>query len=226
MNYFELGTIPYSWNPKNTVLKWSGWDNPDTLQKHPKKEFWSNVDISYVYNPQGFRTYDLEQYRGQTVDVALGCSFTEGIAMPASDIWTTLIEQHTKIPMLNLGLGGGSTDTVTRILTNIAPLFKINNAYILWPKMERFEQYFNDRIQPILPMACDNEHIWNFDPSQSTNRFHHNQNVVRLLSDKFKFNVIERDIAEFYYNQVDTGRDNTHFGYETNKNVAESFLTE
>lgn len=226
MNYHESGVFPFSWNPKHITEQWSGFDKPETLSKHPQKDFWSTIDISYKYSPQGFRTHDFNQYLNQTVDIALGCSFTEGIAMPLEHVWTSIIEQHTQIPMLNLGLGGGSTDTVARVLTNIAPLFKINTVYILWPKIERFEQYYENKIEPVLPMRCEQTHVWNFDKAQAVNRFKRNHHLVNLLAEKYNFSIIERDIDEFFYNQVDTGRDNTHFGFQTNRNVAESFLTQ
>ena len=153
MNYFESGVMPFSWHPKNQTRLWSGTDSPEGLVKNPNKDFWNNVAISYKYNPQGFRTHNLADYLGQTVDIALGCSFTEGVAMPVEHIWPSLIEQTTGITMLNMGLGGGATDTVARILTNIAPLFKINNAYILWPKIDRFEIYNQHDIEHIMPMS-------------------------------------------------------------------------
>jgi hypothetical protein len=225
MNYHESGVMPYSWQPKNTETLWSGMDNPEWLEKNPNKEFWKNIHISYKYNAQGFRTYPLEDHLDKKVDIALGCSFTEGVAMPIEHVWTSLIEQQTNIPLLNMGVGSGTTDTVARILTNIAPLFNINTVYILWPKIERFEIYYDSYIETILPMIANDRHIWAMDKVQAKNRFMKNQQITHLLAEKYNFSINERGIDEFFYNQVDTGRDNTHFGYQTNINVAKSFLT-
>ena len=225
MNYFESGVMPFNWQTKNTELVWSGMDNAETLANHPQRDFWTKIAISYKYNAQGFRTYQLEDYLDKTVDIALGCSFTEGVAMPIESVWTSLIEKQTTIPMLNLGVGSGTTDTVARILTNIAPLFKINNVYILWPRIERFEIYYDTWIETIYPMNAQEQHVWAMEQAHAQNRYLKNKQMVKLLAEKYNFSIIEREVNEFFYNQVDTARDNTHFGYQTNRNVAESFLT-
>ena len=224
MNYFKQGIMPWNWAPKNTEVLWSGFDNIKNFNTNPKKQFWENIELSYKYNQYGFRYDNFDNYLNKLVDIAVGCSFVEGVGMPAESIWPSLIEQRTKIPCLNFGVGGGSTDTVARVITNIASLFKIRTVYVLWPNLERFEIY-NDVIEIITPMNSKIEYIWSCEPTHSNNRFFKNQYMLQLLSKEHQFNLVERNVSTFLLNQFDTGRDNAHFGFETHKTLAESFLT-
>ena len=91
----------------------------------------------------------------------------------------------------------GSTDTVARVITNIASLFKIRTVYVLWPNLERFEIY-NDGIEIIIPMNSKIEYILICGPTHSNNRFFKNQYMVQLLSKEHQFNLVERNVSTFY----------------------------
>jgi hypothetical protein len=219
MNYWALNQIPYSWAPKGVILNWSGMDHEDSLHKNPQRDSWTDIDITYNYNPQGFRCPDLNNFLGQKVNIALGCSFTEGVGLPVDGIWPSLIEQELGQPVLNLGLGGGATDSVARILTNIAGLFDIQTVYILWPPAHRLEHYMligqdlklissrvyhnGEPVEPIgavrkietlYPMDSNPEHVWAMTDEMSEQRFNQNRLIVELLAEKFGFNVIQNNI--------------------------------
>lgn len=216
MNYWATGQIPYSWAPKNTTIKWSGMDHADSYSKNPRKSEWGGVDITYEYNPQGFRCPDLDMFTGQKVNIALGCSFTEGVGLPVDSIWPTLVEQQTEYPMLNLGIGGGATDSVARILTNVSGLFDIQTVYILWPPIHRLENYLlldknyklvankvykngamvvpTDtirKIETLYPMDSKPEHVWAMTDEMNEQRLFRNQLTVALLAQKFGFTTVE-----------------------------------
>ena len=221
MNHWNTGQLPYSWAPKNITLKWSGMDHLESYNKNPKKDDWVDVDITYKYNPQGFRCADLNDFLGKQVNIALGCSFTEGVGLPVECAWPSLVEQHSKYPVLNLGLGGGAPDTVARILTNISGLFDIQTVYILWPPSHRLEHYMliNEnhklitrkdykqgepvtpenaihKIETLYPMDSNPEHVWAMSDEMNEQRLYRNQTIVKLLSKNFGFSLIELTIND------------------------------
>ena len=220
INFWGVGQIPYSWNPKNKTLLWSGFDTRRNADPN-----WNQGNIIYKYNNQGFRTHDLLDLYGQTVDIALGCSFTEGVGLPVDCIWPSLIEQQTNLPMLNLGSGGGSTDTVARVLTNICSLYKINAVYILWPRINRFENIQQNRISAVLPQNANLEHAWFLDEENSAQRFYKNQILVRQLSKVYNFNIKEHKILDNWQILGDYARDQMHAGVLSHQNLTKIFLT-
>lgn len=221
MNHWTTGQIPYSWAPKNVTVKWSGMDHAENYRNNPRKSDWDGVDITYQYNPQGFRCPDLDKLAGQKVNIALGCSFTEGVGLPIDSAWPTLVEQQTEYPMLNLGIGGGASDSVARILTNVSGLFDIQTVYILWPPSHRLENYLlldqnhklvankvykngemivpKDtirKIETIYPMDSKLEYAWAMTDEMSEQRLFRNQLLVALLAQKFGFNLVEVTIEQ------------------------------
>ena len=218
-NFWSEQTLPYSWNLKNTTVQWTGFDNITNCNKE-----W-NIPISYQYNSQGFRTHDLTSYIGKEVNIALGCSHTEGIGLPIEMTWPSKIEQQTKLTTLNLGLGQGSTDTVARILTNVSGLFSINTVYILWPAFDRFEIYSRDSIESIIPNSASLEHVWYLDQFNSNQRFFKNQLLVHNLQKKYNFNLKEILPDSGWPIPGDLARDQMHNGPKSNQNLANLFLT-
>jgi hypothetical protein len=191
-NYWKQGILPYSWNPKNVVLNWLATDNLENYNKNPYKSDWEGVDITYQFNLQGFRCPDLNNFLGQRINLALGCSFTEGTGLPEDQVWPSILEQSSEFPILNLGLGSGTTDTISRILTNVCSLYDIQTVYILWPSILRFESIkFNDfKIDPILPHSSKIEHAWYLSTNESINRFYKNQSIVQNLSKTYNFKIL------------------------------------
>lgn len=225
MNFWATGQIPHSWKPGNVTALWQGTDTVKNFATNPNAADWQNIDIDYRYNPQGFRTHDLKHLLGQSVDVALGCSFTEGIGLPAQQSWPRLIEQHRGLPMLNLGLGGGATDTVARILTNISGLYNIQSVFILWPYQERFELYTTDSVKSIQPYNASGHHIWNMDEGVSEQRYQRNKNTVDMLATIHKFSVIELSTRQVTDELIkDLARDGLHAGPNTHISLSKIML--
>jgi hypothetical protein len=218
-NFWSEKILPFSWNLKNKTVSWSGLDNLNNCDP-----FW-NIPISYQYNNQGFRTHDLTSQIDKEVNIALGCSHTEGIGLPIEMTWPAEIEQQTKITTLNLGLGQGSTDTVARILTNVSGLFSIKNVYILWPAFNRFEIYSHDFIESIIPSSAALEHVWYLNEFNSNQRFFKNQLLVHNLQKQYNFNLKEILPDSGWAVPGDLARDQMHNGPKSNQNLANLFLT-
>ena len=234
LNHWQTKTVPYSWNPKKTLIKWAGTDTIDKFKQNPESSKWQNIDITYNYSCEGFRTYDFDSLKGKEIDIALGCSHTMGIGNPVEWIWPSLVEKARPYPMLNLGLGAGTSDTVARILTNITGLFQINTVFIFWPNLRRFETFKDSDPDFVIPESCKLEHTWNMDHNISLQRFHKNKLIVELLH-----NRVESIVGSVYENIncgvkkcltshkiLDYARDGMHFGPETHKLIAKLFLEE
>lgn len=228
MNHWAAHQMPSNWHPKNITLSWAGTDNAKTLAGRPVEEAidWHRAYIQYAYNQQGFRCPDLNNFIDQPVDVALGCSFTKGVGMPVEAVWPSLVQRNRPYPMLNLGLGGGTTDTVARILTNISTLFKIQTAFILWPHANRFETYTDSYVDRILPYNAQTEHVWFMDGANADQRYQKNHNIAHTLSKLNQFNIVELTVNEVYQKgfAVDTARDGLHLGYRSNQLLAKWYL--
>jgi len=220
-NYWASNILPYSWYPKNQETEWSGYD-----QQHQKDPKWK-IPFTYRFNAQGFRTHDLTQVQNQKVNIALGCSHTMGVGLPIEMSWPYIIERTTNILTLNLGLGQGTTDTVSRILTNVSDMFDLQTVYILWPSSNRFEIFEHDNIKSVLPNSATLEQAWFIDDYNSEQRFYRNQSIVTNLQKIHGFNLKSMN-SEPFTNWVvgnDRARDQTHAGYQSNLNLANMFLT-
>lgn len=232
MNHWGIGQIPYSWNPTGKIIDWSGSDTPENFNKNKHKDAWDNIKISYEYNSQGFRTREIENLLGQKVNIALGCSITEGIGLPVDQVWPSLIEQKLDYPVLNFGLGGGATDTVARILTNVSTLYDIQTVFIMWPFINRIETYRSQygsltQINTIIPQNSRIEHQWALADEMSVQRFNQNQLIANLLGEKYKFNI-NQHLAIDILDQIDLktrARDGLHPGTSMQVRIADIILS-
>lgn len=219
VNFWQSKTIPYSWYPKNATMLWCGTDQPEN--QNPD---WT-VPITYNFSDQGFRTYQFDFVKHKKVNLAFGCSQTIGIGLPIEMTWPYEIEKRTGITTINLGLGGGTTDTIARILSNAAGLFDINSVYILWPSLHRFELYDNQNIKSILPNNSQIEHTWYMNEEMSLQRFYRNRNQVLTLQELYNFNLFEIDYDSDWRVLGDFARDQLHSGHKSNLNLVNLFLT-
>lgn len=228
MNFWQQNRLPKSWKTGNTTHKWMGSDTEAKFAANPISK-WQDVEILYKYNSDGFRTHEFSDFLGKKINIALGCSFTEGIGIPIENAWPSLIEKKLNIPLLNLGLGGGTTDTVSRILTNVSGLFQIQKVFILWPEKHRFEYYdeHRDIIDPIGPWNTNESYLWNMARCNSLQRLDKNKNIVELLSKCHGFEVIELSIENVLKTilRIDPARDGMHYGINPNIELAELFLS-
>jgi hypothetical protein len=228
-NEFESGIIPRT-SSKDAYggqkVQWCHTDTPENLNKNPHKDDWKNTDVTYTFNKQGFRTYDLVSLFKQPVNIALGCSHTLGVGMPIDSIWPTLIEKATGVTTLNLGIGGGSTDCVSRILMNVSSLYDVQTVFIAWPDLTRFEKYFPLSIQNTQSTNASAEDVWNMNDSQSSQRFYKNQAIVYMLSKMHNFLVKEVDANDIIskYRPDQRARDGMHPGFDAHKEFAETLL--
>ena len=156
----QNNTIPWTINFRfkgETIL----WNAPDTetlflknLQNTKSSEIlkklsWDTADISYTYNSNGFRD---EEFDDRPCGIAIGCSLTEGIGLPAQSIWPSLLSEYTGIHVWNLGSGGASIETVFRIFDYYVVKLNPQFVCILMPPLQRFEYKGLDGKFPIISL--------------------------------------------------------------------------
>ena len=224
MNFWQTNQFPYSWNHRGVTVPWSGSDHKQSYDKNPQQEMWKDVDISYTYNHHGFRTHELVDYINKPVDLALGCSLTEGIGIPVACAWPSIVEESRSVPMLNLGIQSASTDTVARILTNCIDLFDIQQVFILWPDVARFEIYSTNTVESIIPTTAKPEHAWNMDDDVATQRYHKNQTIVHSFGLPINEFTAKNIFNPKSRGAPDRARDGQHFGIQSHRIVAWEFI--
>lgn len=230
-NFWDEGVFPtVTINPCNKTVYWHGIDTEENFISNPKPGF-TSTSITYTFNSFGFRCDEFDLNGTQPVILCLGCSHTEGVGLNIKDVWPTKIQE--KFPnhkVYNLGIGGCSSDSITRVLTNTCSLLKPEKVFILWPTMSRFETF-------VAPTAIEYHGTWNitkeklflYDDLQQYNNFQKNRTIVNLLQNKYKFEFYELEfekIVEFdptFSRIVDYARDD-HFGPRHHIHIASLFL--
>lgn len=73
-------------------------------------------DDFYSWNTLGYRTYPFEEITNDTeFDLALGCSFVEGIGVRINERWDYHYENYFGRKLVNLGKGGASVNAMSYI---------------------------------------------------------------------------------------------------------------
>lgn len=231
-NKWKIGCAPRT-KFSNLVLDWFGSDSLENFKNKKVASEFDSWKFTYRYNAQGFRTkYDLEEFHANQTPchVALGCSFTEGIGLPDTISWPSQLEEKLKFPIINLGVGGSSTDTIARILTNVSSYLNIKNVYILWAFIHRFEEYTEDNIISVYSRDLTPGKVWYADTPNSLQRFYKNYLIVQNLSKIYNFSVsecyIDQVFNELSYNKnilKDYARDGMHAGRIFHEQLANHF---
>jgi hypothetical protein len=163
----EIGLAHHDKRLCGRVFKWSGTDTLALFEKNSKdpKTYellkmhgWLDPEcITYKYNKHGFRD---EEFDDRPAGIALGCSYTEGVGVPEHTTWGNALGRMLGMHMWNLGVGGGSLDTVFRVLEYWLPKLTPKFVAICIPSVSRMEVFRgkdpkgNDRPINVGPWPC------------------------------------------------------------------------
>jgi hypothetical protein len=143
------------------------WKSPDdvhtyertTEDRETKYITYGTNDITYNYNSYGFRINNSdprefeEAYNYPTMLVS-GCSFTEGIGLPAEHLWhsflkTQIIHRINKGPIAVLNVGKGGISAISAIRNAYVSIehkgARPDLVYILLPPVTRKELVFTNK---------------------------------------------------------------------------------
>ena len=217
------------------------WIPPDTLENYKKKPKpgYDEHSISYDINCHGFRCMDLFEAinNEKPIILTLGCSFTMGIGVDGPDSWPERFGKwFPNSNLINFGIGGGSSDMVTRLLYLALNKFTPAVVAILWPICSRMEEYnYIDysycptNIGPWLSKKTiavyDDSHflnnsIKNFIFAKYLLDFHKVKNVQFQIDDAIVTSDIMENIS--IYTDYNGGRDE-HPGRSWHREVADKF---
>jgi len=143
-------------NRANTELSWHAYDLErnylEVNSKGPNIYPKDCDEIRYKFNNYGFRSDDFDIDSDVSI-LFTGCSYTEGIGLPANKMWTNRLLSRLKaktgktIPHYNLALAGAGLDSIANGLYWYSTKFKKHLDYIviLFPPFSRREYCYNTK---------------------------------------------------------------------------------
>jgi len=225
---------PYHYNQqyRSQIIKWSGMDHQKAFEQHVKDptlraqlEELGYLDpdcISYSFNSHGFRD---DEFTNDLAVMALGCSFTEGVGVAQYATWPRQLSNMMGMRVWNLGVGGSSSDTAYRLAEYWLDHLNIKYVAMLVPNIDRFEVWHDGRPHVIMHSSYQNFDISEYNKIYWTNsengQINQNKNlcaIKQLCNERqipFRFQFKDK------WNNVDFGRDLSHWGPESNQLVAE-----
>lgn len=144
-------------NLANKTFKWMTADTEENYRKviRTTEVPYGPNDIEYKYNNYGFRCDDFESWEKHPYRILYaGCSMTEGIGLPLSDIWPTLLHKKlcsslgVEIPYWTIASGGTGIDQMVRYIYNLKDLLRPQIIISYLPSKERRELSFETRWGP------------------------------------------------------------------------------
>lgn len=105
-------------------------------------EVWPYQEIDedfYTFNSSGYRTYEFSELQDGEFDLAVGCSYVEGLGLRQHETWLHHYETLSGVRLVNLGKGGGSnTSTKFSLLSWVLGDYpKPRKIIVLWTEPSR-----------------------------------------------------------------------------------------
>lgn len=229
-NVYFKGEIPPAWQFESYHIKLKNYVNSTIAP----------IRHTYTINNLGYNsTFDYDDSLLETRNIlCLGDSCTFGLLVSKDQLWTTQLQKllpNTKV--MNLGLPGGSGDTVSRIGTNIVMKLSstIDAVLVVWPSYLRRE-FASKKFHSLVYKTPNNTEIlpypdyWKFIDWQS-NSYNFYKNKILLssicqannipfydLEINFSDELIKKDMIESFGQ-----KEYTTFGFETHTSIANYF---
>jgi len=217
-------------------LEWLPSDTKELFEKNLdknanllKKYNCLNLDISYKFNKDGFRSNEFSQKDNV---IFLGCSYTFGIGLPLKNTFPQIVCRKIGLECFNLALPASSNDTAFRL--SYIWIKKLNPKLVILtaPTDIRFELLIHDRgsneIESRFITTIDqlvntaNEPLWaNTDQNGLINK-EKNTMAIKYICDCLKIKFLVFDTNDI--DAIDKARDLLHPGIESNKNFANKIL--
>lgn len=124
------------------------------IPKNISIEEWPYRDIEnnfYSWNSLGYRTYEFDEITHDIdFDLALGCSFVEGVGVRINERWDYFYEKYFNRKVVNLGKGGASVSAMSYIGHGwfLANRPKPKRIIIIWTEPSR-DTYIVDNGTPM-----------------------------------------------------------------------------
>jgi hypothetical protein len=219
----------------NTESPWSAYDSEELFNKNMAdsrrsarliKYGWDQPSkINYRYNSHGFRTPEFDDRRA---GLALGCSFTEGIGLPAEHTWPATLSKMLDFPVWNLGVAGSSADSCFRILDHYIDQLNIEFVVMCVPNLKRFEFFDEGGIQYVIPETKTPEYAMPYYKHwvviEENAQINQKKNLLAMqkICDDRRIKLAYLHHTDFEL--CDEARDLAHPGIDANKNFTLKML--
>lgn len=199
---------------RRKVLEKYGWDRPGA--------------ITYKFNSAGFRC---DQFSDEPGMIALGCSFTGGLALPYDHIWAHHVSKQLNLKLWNLGVPGVGMDTCFRLLHFYIDKLNVKIVCLLRPSQHRFELYGPEKLQYITSYSPDTlaKKIWFQNEKNSQQNFLKNTMAIQYLCIINNVKLVMLDVETDLFNTPardpwPPARDLKHVGSLEHSECARRFL--
>ena len=229
-----LGSPPaYSESKENQ--RYSGHDSRKlyeaNLKSKPSDWYYRNKLITYHHNSLGHRCKNLSDINLDNYILFLGCSHTEGVGNSLEDTYPYIVSKQLNCDYYNLSVGGTGLDTMMHNLNIWVNKIKQKPKHIIWqwPEQSRFLSFDGTDIK-FHGIWQTEINVKNFIlAGDMVNYFHARIKLAEVLLEHIP-NVLEIDFFErkknnIFFEQLDLARDDLHYGYKSNKNVADLILS-
>jgi hypothetical protein len=154
----------------------------------------------------------------------LGCSYTIGIGLPVQYTWPTLVAQELGLACYNLGLGGGSMDSMYRIGSYWIEKLNPKLVIALEPPSVRYELLPYGNISIHEQQIFENTIFTDLFRNEQNYELNKQKNTTALKTFHNNMYIIDNSSDWFMNNHVDTARDLVHPGIQTNQRLKEKVL--
>ena len=233
-------------NYKNRTLDWFPGDTNERLresmQRHKSKKYiqrkgWDQPGaITYKFNSDAFRSAEFDPAADNLM--ALGCSFTMGVGLPAHLVWPSLLGHALNLQVCNLGWGGFSADACFRMAEYWIPYLNPKLVVFLVPARSRLEIIVDEKTGHTFDLRPSN-----FDHYQHLNEFtkhwfgqdensrlnnKKNQLAVEAICYQLGIPILCYEVFQEMIGlaRLDLARDLSHAGPETHKKFIEKIIND
>ncbi len=214
---------------RSTTVEWTGMDSKINFDLNIKDTIKSKIIqamgfdkpgcITYTYNSRGFRD---REFDNTPSGIALGCSFTEGVGIPAENTWPAQLSNLLKTNIWNLGVGGGSLDTAYNLLEHYLDKLNVQFVVLGVPPMNRFEFFCGEKPIRIMGNIITSQPLYEsflkeWFATEKNSLINQRKNVLAMQQ------ICNQRSVPFYhlyamsdFKRIDTARDCTHAGVNSN----------
>ena len=175
---YSMHNLTYKFNNNDNEMPWVMEDEEKIFKKNLKKfpdkmQYWVENPFTYTVNKYGYRCPSFSIKKTKKRLLTVGCSHTFGQAQPENEIWPRIVADELELELYNLGVPGGSSDTVYRVINKWLKVIKPD--LIIWfnapNTLSRHEKF-------------DNDTLYNFGPWQTNGRWHVNDRYQKFYFKK------------------------------------------
>lgn len=182
-------------------------------------------DISYTLNSQGYREQEWHEIIWNDCYIFLGCSHTFGVGVEETKTIPALIQQHTDIKCVNLGIPGG-TNAFSMFNSTALIQYNIKPKAVFFQKTYK-NRWFDVKENCLLPYSVhDKKYRFNFKNQEYINFL--DNHIIQTIKSQWKYicPVIDFfiDIIPEHDNFEYIARCGTHYNGKYFEKVVEQLL--